>query len=273
MASEGRYTRIKSRFWDDEKVILWNDDTKLLALYLMTCKHNNILGCYVIPKYYIAADLRWQDKRLSKPFAKLLVDGFIQYDDDYNLLFITNYIAHNPIDNINMVKSAQKKLAELPSSLILTGLKLSLERFMEQFDKPYHSPLIEQLEEQLLKQFGEGYQEQYSKRYGNSVTVSVTVYRNRIYNGNPSSNSSPPKKFYGEFVQLTDEEYQKLVEANGKEKTDGMIEILNNAIGAKGYKYKSHYYVMKKDGWVYQEYDKRHQLGSIDQKLKLLEMM
>ena len=49
------------------------------------------------------------------------------------------------------------------------------------------------------------------------------------------------KEYYGEFVTLTDEEYKKLESKFGIVKTKQMIDILDNAKGAKGYKYKSDY--------------------------------
>ena len=49
------------------------------------------------------------------------------------------------------------------------------------------------------------------------------------------------KNKYGEFVSLTDDEYQKLVEANGKEFTDRCVEVLDNYKGASGKRYKSDY--------------------------------
>jgi DNA-binding MarR family transcriptional regulator len=52
------------------------------------------------------------------------------------------------------------------------------------------------------------------------------------------------KKRFGEFVLLTDQEYQKLIEKFGQEAADKKIEALNNGIGAKGYRYKSHYHAI-----------------------------
>lgn len=52
------------------------------------------------------------------------------------------------------------------------------------------------------------------------------------------------KKTYGDFVLLTDDEYQKLVQEFGEQGTKGRIEALNDGIGSKGYKYKSHYHTI-----------------------------
>lgn len=49
---------------------------------------------------------------------------------------------------------------------------------------------------------------------------------------------------YIEFVLLTDEEHLKLVTQYGPSKVDAMIENLNNYIGSKGVKYKSHYHTL-----------------------------
>jgi len=61
------------------------------------------------------------------------------------------------------------------------------------------------------------------------------------YENNENKGIYPRKKKFGEFVFLTDEEYGKLVETDGKEFTDACIERLDNYIGSKGKKYKSHY--------------------------------
>jgi len=59
------------------------------------------------------------------------------------------------------------------------------------------------------------------------------------------------KVIYGEVVELTPAEYQRAVEKFGKQTTDKAIEILNNGIQAKGYKYKSHYHALI--GWPMRE--------------------
>ncbi len=69
-----------------------------------------------------------------------------------------------------------------------------------------------------------------------------------------SKKEKPEKKPYRDFVLLTEEEYAKLEKQDGKEKLQWKLDKLNNTIGAKGargkYKYDSHYFVLKKGGWV-----------------------
>ena len=84
------------------------------------------------------------------------------------------------------------------------------------------------------------------------VTVKDTLEKGGGQDGHlksPSPLKSPlksplEKKQFLEFVRLTDEENQKLINAFGKTKTDMLIKNLNNYIGSKGKKYKSHYYTI-----------------------------
>ena len=51
----------------------------------------------------------------------------------------------------------------------------------------------------------------------------------------------PEKTKYGEFVKMTEEEHQKLIEQYGPEKTARMVEVLDNYKGSKGKTYKNDY--------------------------------
>lgn len=54
------------------------------------------------------------------------------------------------------------------------------------------------------------------------------------------------KKKYLDFVLLTDEEYNKLLNIFWKDKLNQAIETLNNYIGSTGKKYDSHYFTIRK---------------------------
>lgn len=60
----------------------------------------------------------------------------------------------------------------------------------------------------------------------------------------PRGGNAPRKKRFGEFVKLTSDEHTRLMEKFGESRTADLIEALNNGIGSKGYKYKSHYHTI-----------------------------
>ena len=67
----------------------------------------------------------------------------------------------------------------------------------------------------------------------------------------------PEKIQYAEFVSMTEAEYQKLVDKYGEEHTTLFIKKLDNAKGAKGYKYKSDYRAIL--NWVVDDVEKELQ--------------
>lgn len=125
---DGRYTRIKHKFWRDERVQRWSDDARLLALYLLTSPHSNLLGCYVLPKLYACEDLGWEPSRFDRAFAQLLRDGFCEYDTQTKLVLITNFLRHNPLDiSPNRIKAAINLVQDLPRSRLIAKLKALVE--------------------------------------------------------------------------------------------------------------------------------------------------
>jgi hypothetical protein len=149
------YWRVSPAFWSDEKVTgaeggePWSDDTKMLAMYLLTCKHRTVEGLFLLPKEYIVADLRWSAKRLAQPFARLLAEGFIEYDDRARLCFLVNALEYQAPENPNQVTAAMRYLGDLPKSDLLGRLLEQAERLCQ--------PLAERLREGFDKGLPEGF--------------------------------------------------------------------------------------------------------------------
>lgn len=84
-------------------------------------------------------------------------------------------------------------------------------------------------------------------KYPPEIEIEIDLERER--EKHPLKKTDKPKKpkkdKFGDFVLLTEEEHQKLVELMGEEKTDLYIENLNNYVGQHGRKYKSHYYTIR----------------------------
>lgn len=74
------------------------------------------------------------------------------------------------------------------------------------------------------------------------------------------ASKKPEKHIHGEYkhVRLTDKEHEKLINDFGTELVDKAIQILDEAIEVKGYKYKNHNLVLRK--WPIDE--ARKELGS-----------
>ena len=146
--SEHLYWRVSPKVWDEQ----WSDDARLLWLYLLTNRHRLAEGLYRLPKGYIEADLGWSAKRLAEPFAELLADGCVKYDEAVSVVFIAGALQYQAPPNPHCVTAAVRKLAEVPETPLLGDLLASAELFC--------APLAER----LRKRFGQ----RLAERYGES---------------------------------------------------------------------------------------------------------
>jgi hypothetical protein len=142
-----RYQRIFTSIWQDEKVLQLSEDGRVLFLYILTSPHSNSLGLYVLLKQYILGDLGWDNKRLDKPFAELISQGLIDYDEKNRLILVENHLKHNPIANLNQVKANVKLTLRMPKSHLYSKVIAKLDLH----DKPFLKPLLERLKVLLPK--------------------------------------------------------------------------------------------------------------------------
>lgn len=115
-----RYYRVATTVWRQE----WDDDTRLVALYLLTSPHRTTEGLFRLPLDYARSDLRWTKpaRRFDRPFEALIAEDFIAYDAKVSVCLIVNALAYQAPENPNQVKAAIKALRELPDTPLLDRL-------------------------------------------------------------------------------------------------------------------------------------------------------
>lgn len=146
MSVDSRYIRIATKFWQDEKARRLSDDAKLLYLYVLTSPHSNMAGYYVLPKPYVAYDLKWLPERLDKAFNELLHQGVIKYCETSDVVLIPNFFKYNPIQNRNQAVGVAKRVSELPANTLQKDFLAAVKRFAQ--------PFLELFAERLTEWFG-----------------------------------------------------------------------------------------------------------------------
>lgn len=86
-------------FWASLDTQQLSDQGKLLAIYLLTGPHSNMIGCFRLPDGYITADLRWNNETVSKAFHELARTKFLTRDDHSAWLVIHKFLKWNPVQN------------------------------------------------------------------------------------------------------------------------------------------------------------------------------
>lgn len=178
------YQRVPDRIWSRQ----WDDDTRLLALYLMTCPHRLTEGLFRMPKGYILADLQWPPERLAEPFTKLLREQFIDYDDEAEVLLLREALIDQQPENPNQVKAAMKRLDTIPQTRLFSDFLQLAEQYAER--------LVEPLREQLPKRL--------PKPLSPSLTPTQKIAASAAREGDSGADpDSPLKQVEQAYCQLT----------------------------------------------------------------------
>lgn len=91
-----------------------SDDARLLALYLLTGQHTNMIGCFRLPDGYVSEDLSWTPERVSKGFDELSANGFATRDFSSKWVLIRNFLSWNSIENPNQGIAALRLFDQVP---------------------------------------------------------------------------------------------------------------------------------------------------------------
>ena len=116
-----RYYPVSPLFWSDQKVQRWQDQTVLLALYLLTCDHRNLEGLYRLPYAYIQADLEWPEAEVREHMAQLIDSGFIYYDEAARVVFLPKALRYHQPKSKNQLQGAINELQQVPETTLWQG--------------------------------------------------------------------------------------------------------------------------------------------------------
>ncbi|MBS0877965.1 MULTISPECIES: hypothetical protein [unclassified Tatumella] len=110
------YGKVHTSFWISDGMRRVSDDARLLALYLLTGQHTNMIGCFRLPDGYVSEDLAWAPERVSKGFDELSNNGFATRDSVSKWVLIHNFLSWNPIENPNQGISAMRLFDQIPGN-------------------------------------------------------------------------------------------------------------------------------------------------------------
>lgn len=108
------YGSVQVRFWDNPITQKLSDQAKLMAIYLMTGPHSNMIGCFRLPDGYITEDLNWSVPTVKNRFQELININFLTRDNANNWLILHEYLKQNPVQNPKQGIGIQKLFNSVP---------------------------------------------------------------------------------------------------------------------------------------------------------------
>jgi len=131
------YSKVSGQFWTGKTGRSMRGDmqTQIVAMYLMTSPHANMIGVFHCPIIYIAHETGSPLEGALKGLQNLVEGGFCTYDHDSETVWVHEMAKFQIGSELkatdNRVKDIQKQFEMLPQSLIKQG-------FQEKYGDVYH---------------------------------------------------------------------------------------------------------------------------------------
>lgn len=109
------YGSVQLCFWESIDIQSLSDQAKLLAIYLLTGPHSNMLGCFRLPEGYITEDLKWDSKIVRNAFHQLSEMKYLTRDEKSSWQVIHQFLKWNPIQNPRQGIGIQKLFNIVPA--------------------------------------------------------------------------------------------------------------------------------------------------------------
>lgn len=104
-------------FWRDANLRKLSSQTRLIATYLLTSEHTNIIGCFRLPLQYATADLGFSRRSVVTAIAELTSIAFLEFDPSTDYFFIKEFLSNRArkwLANPKNFTSACKAVNEIP---------------------------------------------------------------------------------------------------------------------------------------------------------------
>ena len=122
----GRYRKVETRIWNDERFRKLSDSGKFLFLFILTHPNLTSLGAMRATIPGLSAELGWQEARCDEAFAELVLEShgrsLVEIDKHASFVGLPNFLKYNAPENPNVVKSWSSSLELLPECPLKTKL-------------------------------------------------------------------------------------------------------------------------------------------------------
>lgn len=131
------YGSVSPQFWIGKtgKQLRGNAQVQVLALYLMTSPHANMIGVFHCPIMYMAHETGLGFEGASKALESLINVGFCLYDYESETIFVVRMAAHQVGEGLdskdNKVKGVHKEVAKIAVQALKTA-------FIEEYASDFH---------------------------------------------------------------------------------------------------------------------------------------
>ena len=139
------FRKIDTRIWYDEKFLALSEDGQALFIHLLTHPDMTMLGAMKTTSVSLAADRRWQPRRLEKALGEVTRSGMASFNDVDRLLILPNFLRYNPPASPNVVRSWAAGFDKLPPCVAKNGVAALSQAFLKDFSEGFRKAFPEDM--------------------------------------------------------------------------------------------------------------------------------
>lgn len=131
------YGTVASQFWvrGTGKELRGDMEAQLVALYLMTSPHANMIGVFHLPVMYLAHETGLSIEKATDALQRLVDKDFCTYEEESEWIcvhrFAANQIGEELKEGDKRIKGVLNELAKVPSGACLKS-------FVDRYSTPFH---------------------------------------------------------------------------------------------------------------------------------------
>ena len=135
------YGKVSPQFWVGKtgKALRGNMQAQILALYLMTSPHANMIGIYYCPIEYMAKETGLTFEGASEALASLIDADFCTYEAEDELIFVHAFASHQIGDSL---KATDKRVIGVMNELDKVPKGQCWQGFRARYSVPYNLPIL-----------------------------------------------------------------------------------------------------------------------------------
>lgn len=113
------YGKVSPQFWTGKtgKVLRGNAEAQVVALYLMTSPHANMIGLYRLPVSYLAEDTGLPFEGASKGLRSCAEAGFCAYDESSQFVLVYEFARYQTAESLKVGDNRHKAVLAIVESL------------------------------------------------------------------------------------------------------------------------------------------------------------
>jgi len=134
------YGKVSPQFWVGKtgKRLRGDMEAQIVALYLMTSPHANMIGVFYCPVDYIAKETGIPIEGASKALARLSEADFCTFDAESEYVFVHRFAANQIGEDL---KPSDKRVQGVVNELAKVPKGQCWQAFRARYAEPYHLPI------------------------------------------------------------------------------------------------------------------------------------